>query len=484
MRRTGSTTRPRSGAPAARREADAHPKPLLEAALARAAGRREADLADLYEELRIPSVSTLPERRDDCIRNARWLRDRFERMGMKAEIVDVRPAGLPVVVAEWNGRPGRPHLTIYGHYDVQPPDPLSEWESPPFEPALRDGLVYARGAADNKGNHMATIKAVEHLFAEGGPPLNVRFLIEGEEEITGHSLPEYLRANKDRLKTDGALIWDHGMDEDGNPTLATALRGLLYTEIHASGAAVDLHSGAYGGVAPNPINTLARIVGALKDRDGHITIPGFYDAVLPPSPEELALWKPRDGRYQDMVKLLSGIRVLEGEPAYLAMERTGSRPTLDANGIIGGFTGEGSKTVIAARAMAKVSMRLVPDQDWKAIFAAFEKHVTGLSTPGVAVEVKLINAAPPVTCGVDHPPGRAIRAAFKEAFGRDTVLVRTGGSIPVSVDFQEALGAPLVVSGIAQADCAIHSPNERLLVDNYYRGIEAVIRFICRFAES
>ena len=457
---------------------------MLEAALARATARRDDDLADLLEELQIPSISTLPERREDCIRNARWLRDRFERMGMKAEIVDVAAGGLPLVVADWNGRPGRPHLTIYGHYDVQPPDPLHEWESPPFEPALRDGLVYARGAADNKGNHMATIKAVEHLFAEGGPPLNVRFLIEGEEEITGKSLPQYIRANGDRLKTDAVLIWDSGMDEDGNPTLAISLRGLLYTEIHASGAAVDLHSGSYGGVAPNPINTLARIVGALKDRDGHITIPGFYDAVLPPSSEELALWRPKDARYQEMAKLLSGIRVLEGELAYLALERTGSRPTLDANGMIGGFTDEGSKTVIAARAMAKISMRLVPDQDWEAIHAAFEKHVKALTTPGVDVEVKLLNAAPPVTCGVDHAPGRAIRAAFKEAFRRETALVRVGGSIPVSVDFQEALGAPLVISGIAQADCAIHSPNERLLVDNYHRGIEAVIRFICRLADS
>jgi len=457
---------------------------LQEAALARAAARRDADLADLLEELRIPSVSTLPERREDCIRNARWLRDRFERMGMKAEIVDVLPGGLPVVVADWNGRPGKPHLTIYGHYDVQPPDPLAEWQSPPFEPALRDGLVYARGAADNKGNHMATIKAVEHLFAAGGPPLNIRFLIEGEEEITGRALPEYLRANGDRLRTDAALIWDHGMDEDGNPTLATALRGLLYTELHATGAAVDLHSGSYGGVAPNPINTLARIIGELKDRKGHVTIPGFYDTVVPPSAEELASWKKKDAGYQETIKLLSGIRVLEGELGYLAMERTGSRPTLDANGIIGGFTGEGSKTVIAARATAKVSMRLVPDQDWQTIFEAFRKHVGALTTPGVNIEVKLLNAAPPVTCGVDHAPGLAIRAAFKEAFGRDTTLVRTGGSIPVSVDFKEALGAPIVVSGIAQADCAIHSPNERLLVDNYFRGIEAVIRFVCLMSET
>ncbi len=227
-------------------------------ALARAAASREADLADLVEELKIASVSTLPERREDCLRNARWLRDRFKGLGFETEIVDVMEKGLPVVVADWNGRPGQPHLTIYGHYDVQPPDPMNEWKSPPFEPEVRDGRLFARGAADNKGNHMATVKAVEHLFAAGGPPINLRFIMEGEEEISGESLPRYIRANGKRLKTDAVLVWDSGLDEDGHPTLATALRGLLYVELHASGPAVDLHSGVYGGVAPNPINTTTR----------------------------------------------------------------------------------------------------------------------------------------------------------------------------------------------------------------------------------
>lgn len=455
---------------------------LLEDALARAKAGREADLADLVEELRIPSVSTLPERREDCLRNARWLQDRFKRLGMETQIVDVVDGGLPVVVAEWNGAPGKPHLTVYGHYDVQPPDPIDEWKSPPFEPVVHDGKLWARGAADNKGNHMVTVKAVEHLFAAGGPTVNLRFLIEGEEEITGPSLPRYLRENGSRLKTDAVLIWDSGMDEDGNPTLATALRGILYVELIAKGPEVDLHSGSYGGVAPNPINTLARIVGELKERDGHITVPGFYDAVRDPSRGELAEWKKKDADYIENVKRQSGARVLEGEKDHLALERTGSRPTLDANGIVGGFTGKGAKTVIPARASAKVSMRLVPDQDIDAILAAFVKYVKSLSTPGVEIEVEQLGGAPPVTCGVDHPAARAIREAYKEAFGKDTALIRVGGSIPVSVDFQEAVGAPLVISGIAQADSAIHSPNERLVVDNYHRGIEAVIRFICGFA--
>ena len=456
---------------------------LQEAAIALAQSRRHKDLEDLVEELRIPSISTLPERREDCLRNARWLRDRFAAMDMKTEIVDVREGGLPVVMAEWNGRPGQPHLTIYGHYDVQPVDPVDEWTSPPFEPEVRDGHLYARGAADNKGNHMTTVKAVEHLFASGGSPINLRFLLEGEEEITGPSLPQLLRARGSSLKTDSVLIWDSGMDEEGNPTLATALRGILYTELRAKGPAVDVHSGTYGGVAPNPINTLARVIGELKDRDGHVTVPGFYDAVREPGADELAEWKKKDARYSADILRMTGAKSLEGEEGFLALARAGGRPTLDANGFIGGFTGKGAKTVIPAEASAKVSMRLVPDQDWKAILAAYEKHVAALSTPGVEIAVELIGSAPPVLCGVDHEAARALRAAYGEAFGRQTALIRVGGSIPVAVDFQEAVGAPLVISGIAQADCAIHSPNEHLLIDNYHRGIEAVIRFICGLAQ-
>ncbi len=457
---------------------------VLESALATARAHRKQDLDDLIEELRIPSVSTLPERHEDCLRNARWLRDRFKAMGMEAQIVDALPNKLPVVVAESAHVPGKPHVTIYGHYDVQPPDPLEEWKSPPFEPAIRDGHLWARGAADNKGNHMATVKAVEHLVAAGGAPLNIRFLLEGEEEINGVSLPAYLRQKGKDLKTDAVLIWDGGMDEEGLPTLATALRGLLYVELHAQGAAVDLHSGTYGGVAPNPINTLARVIGELKDRRGHITIPGFYDDVRKASAEEVARWKQQDARYAAAVRQITGAKALEGEEGFLAIERAGSRPTLDANGFLGGFVGEGQKTVIPARAFAKVSMRLVPDQDPAAVLAGLGKRVRELTTPGVEISVVMLSSAPPVMAGVDNPAARALRSAYREAFGKDTELVRVGGSIPVAVDFQEAVGAPLLISGIAQADCALHSPNEHLLIDNYHRGIEAVIRFICGLAEG
>jgi acetylornithine deacetylase/succinyl-diaminopimelate desuccinylase-like protein len=457
---------------------------LLDAAVNLARSRRKQDLDDLVEELRIPSISTLPERRDDCLRCARWLSDRFAAMDMKTEIIDVREGGLPVVMAEWNGRPGKPHLTIYGHYDVQPVDPVDEWKTPPFEPSVRDGHLYARGAADNKGNHMATVKAVEHLFASGGSPVNLRFLIEGEEEITGPSLPQFLRERGSSLKTDSVLVWDSSMDEDGSPTLATALRGLLYTELRARGPAVDLHSGTFGGVAPNPINTLARIIGELKGRDGHVTVPGFYDDVRDPSAEELAAWKTKDAAYVKDVLHMTGAKALEGEERYIALARAGSRPTLDANGFAGGFTGKGAKTVIPAEAMAKVSMRLVPDQDWKKILESFRAYVASLTTPGVSVSVSVLGSAPPVLCPIDHDAARALRAAYAAAFGKQTTPVRVGGSIPVAVDFQEAVGAPLVISGIAQADCAIHSPNEHLLIDNYHRGIEAVIRFICGLADG
>jgi acetylornithine deacetylase/succinyl-diaminopimelate desuccinylase-like protein len=474
-------TRRRSGARAARTEV-ATTQSVMDAAIGLAQSRRKKDLDDLIEELRIPSISSLHEHRADCLRCARWLGERFESLGFKVQVVDVTKDGLPVIVADWQGRPGKPHLTVYGHYDVQPVDPLDEWKSPPFEPAVHDGEVWARGAADNKGNHMVTVKAVEHLFASGGPPINLRFLLEGEEEISGPSLPHYLRSHGAQLGTDAVLVWDSGMDEDGHPTLATSLRGLLYVELHARGPAIDLHSGTFGGVAPNPINTLAHVLAGLKGRDGRITIPGFYDPVRPPSEEELAAWRKIDARYAENVKRMTGARALEGEEGFLVLERAGSRPTLDANGILGGFVAEGQKTVIPAHAFAKVSMRLVPDQDPDVIFVSLERYVADLATPGVEVKAVKLSGAPPVTSGVDNPAARALREAYRVAFGKETALIRVGGSIPVALDFQQSVGAPVVISGVAQADSAIHSPNEHFVIDNYHRGIEAVIRFMCGFA--
>ena len=453
----------------------------VDAAIARARERREQDLADLVEEVRFPSISALPERRGDCRRNAEWLVQRLERLGLKGDAIEVVPGQPPLVAAETPRRKGRPHLTVYGHYDVQPPDPLDLWQSPPFEPQIRDGRIYGRGVADSKCNHLAAIKAVEHLVAAGDLGVDLRFLIEGEEEVSGTALPKYLRDSAGKLDTDAVLVWDGGFDEYGRPTLATALRGMLYVEIHTTGAPVDLHSGTYGGVAPNPANTLARILGELKGRDGRVTIPGFYDDVRPPSNEELEAWRDEDDRYVAAVKSISGIETLEGEAGHRALERTGSRPTLDVNGMLSGFVEAGQKTVIPAAAFAKVSMRLVADQDWRKILASLRSHASSLSTPGVTVRVDLLSAGPPVLAGTDSPAAGQLRAAFKETFGKDTALVRVGGSIPVAVDFQETVKAPLLISGIDEADTAIHSPNERLTVEQYYLGIETLIRFIGRF---
>ncbi|HVH64422.1 MAG TPA: M20/M25/M40 family metallo-hydrolase, partial [Candidatus Acidoferrum sp.] len=323
----------------------------------------------------------------------------------------------------------------------------------------------------------------EHLFAAGGPPINLRFILEGEEEISGTALPRFLRARGKQLKSDAVLIWDGGMDVGDTPAICNALRGILYTELHATGPAIDLHSGTFGGVAPNPILSLARVLGELKDREGRITIPGFYDDVANPTSEELADWRQRDEEFAEAFKKDMGVQVLEGERGFVTRERAGSRPTLDANGIIGGFTGKGEKTVIPARASAKVSMRLVPNQDWRKIFDSLQSYVQTLTTPGVQIRVEMLGSAPPVLCDVSHHAAKALESAYQETFGKRTAFVRAGGSIPVAVDFQETVGAPLVISGVPQADEGAHSPNERMVVDNYHGGIEAVIRFICHLAE-
>lgn len=457
---------------------------LTSAAVESARRNRDADLADLAEELRFPSISTLPEHRPDCIHTAEWLQARFRRMGLECRMVDPGPPGLPIVIADWHNPKLTRHLTIYGHYDVQPVDPVDEWRSPPFEPAIADGAIASRGAADNKGNHMAAIKAVEHFFDAGSPPVNLRFLIEGEEEMLGDSLSNFVRTNASTLTTDGVLVWDGHFREDGRPPIMAALRGLLYVELRARGAAVDLHSGVFGGVAPNPANTLSQIIAGLKDARGHVMIPGFYDAVEPPTDAELEDWRAFDTEYEAGLRKMSGAEVLEGESGFMALERTGSRPTLDVNGFISGFTGPGKKTVIPAQAIAKVSMRLVPQQDWRAILGSLERYVGSLTTPGVKVEIERLGAAPPLRTDTTLPIARALATGYRIAFDKPVALVRSGGSIPIATDFQEALGAPVVVSGIAQADAAIHSPNEHLSVDQFHCGIEALIHFMAAFAEA
>ncbi len=450
----------------------------LEGALELARASRAQAEADLCEELRIPSVSTLPEHREDVRRNCEWLAGRLRRLGFEVLITDVLAGGHPVLQADWRGAGATsPTLTIYGHYDVQPPDPAGQWLSPPFEPEVRDGHIFARGCSDNKGNHMAALKAAEHALAGGGPPVNLRFLLEGEEEVGGESLPRYLHENAARLASEYTLVWDGGFAPDGRPALVTALRGMVYLELNAFGPAIDLHSGSFGGVAPNPLNTLARVLGELKDRSGRITVPGFYDGIVEPPAEESAGWN-RTPEYSQTLLGLMQASALEGEAGYSPVERQWARPTLDVNGFVGGFTGEGSKTVIAAQGMAKVSMRLVPGQDADRVIDSFREYLDELTTPGVRITASVVGKANPVTLGHDHKAARATQAAFAAAFGTAAVRVRAGGSIPVALDFQQVVGGQVVCSGLAQPGSAAHSPNENFSLDHYHRGTEMLLHLM------
>jgi acetylornithine deacetylase/succinyl-diaminopimelate desuccinylase-like protein len=429
----------------------------------------------LLEELRIPSVSTAAEHAEDVRRNAEWLRDLLQSLGFQTELVSNAGGRHPVVLAErLDAGSGARTLTVYGHYDVQPPDPLSEWVSPPFEPTVREGAVYARGAADSKGQHLAWIAA-----AAERAPVNLRFLIEGEEETGGETLAHLLRERASALGTDYVVVADAVFAPGGLPVIVTALRGLAYVDIEARGPGIDLHSGLFGGVAPNPFHTLVHALAALKDRDGRVLIPGFYDGVIPPSEAEVAGWR-RLGDDSERVRTAMGAQALEGEPEHAPLVRRWARPTLDISGMPGGFSGEGSKTVIPARAAAKLSMRLVPGQDPDDVFAKLRAFLPALETPGVRLEARLIGRARPVVLDTDHPGIPALAAAFEAGFGERPVLAREGFTVPVTIDFQEALGAPVIVTGFVPWDAAPHSPNEHLRLDFFHRGIATAAEFFRR----
>jgi len=450
----------------------------LDAALAAARGACRADLDDLLTEVRIPSISTLAERRADCRRNADWLVERLQKLGFDTSLIEVRADGNPVLRADWMGRPGAPVLTIYGHYDVQPTDPIGEWKTDPFDPIVIDGFVHARGVADNKGNHMAALKAVEHWMSVGGPPVNIRFLIEGEEEIGGESLPDYLRASASDLATDLVVLWDGGFTADDRPNLMVGLRGLLYVEVAVSGAAGDLHSGGFGGIAPNACLELARIIASLRDSSTErVTVPGFYDDVIVPSATERASWHQAPDMEARM-KTIMGTDSMCGEADHDIFERLWVRPTLEVNGLWGGFSGEGMKTIVPARATAKLSMRLVPDQDASKIVASLTAAVAAAAGPGVSTEVRVLGSSPPIFLGHDHTGARALSRALSESFDTPAVVVRSGGSIPVATVFTETLGAPMVISGIGHVASGAHGPNERLAIGSYTGGIETMVRLM------
>lgn len=445
-------------------------------------------LEQLQELLRIPSVSALSEHRPDVARAAEWVADDLRAIGLfeVRVIQDEEQGGHPLVYAEWQDAPGRPTILIYGHYDVQPPDPLELWQSPPFQPTVRGQDLYARGASDDKGQMFALLKGVESVLqAQGRLPVNLKVLIEGEEEVSGQHIERFVRAHPDLPRADAVLIADSPLFAPGVPVLCTGLRGMVYTELEVQGAARDLHSGLYGGTAPNALNGLAAILAGLKDAySGHITVPGFYDRVAAPLDEERAAWATLPFDEEAYRRDEIGASALAGEPDYGPLERLWARPTLDANGLIGGFTGEGSKTVIPARAMAKVSMRLVPHQDPAEIFALFERRVAELCPPGIDATVRLLGSAPPATLPADTPAMRAAAAALEEIFGRPAALTRMGGSIPIAEAFLSVVGAPAVLAGFGLPDDNLHAPNEKFHLPNFFAAIRFTASFLRRFGES
>jgi acetylornithine deacetylase/succinyl-diaminopimelate desuccinylase-like protein len=439
----------------------------------------ERFLEGLKNLLRIPSISALPEHKPDVRRAVEFVANELREMGMRSvETIEGRENQNPLVYAEWLEAPGKPTLLLYGHYDVQPPDPLDEWKSPPFEPTLRDQNIYARGAVDDKGQTYLLLKAVEgFLKAEGKLPINIKFLIEGEEETGGEHIAEYVAAHPDRLKADAALICDTEMFAPDLPTLTTGLRGLVYTEIEARGASHDLHSGAYGGAAPNPFQALVEIISGLKGPDGKIRIPGFYKRVTKPSRKELEAWKRLPFNEKEYRKKEVGSAALVGEKGFSVLERTWARPTLEVHGIRGGFTGEGAKTVIPAVATAKVSMRLVPNMNPREVIRQYTAYVKKLTPKGIKTTVRVLSSAPASVVSTESRWVAAAANALEQVFRKKTVYMRSGGSIPIVGVFLKHAGIPSVLMGFGLPDDNLHAPNEKFHLPNFYRGIETVARY-------
>jgi len=445
---------------------------------------RDRFLEELFALLRIPSISTAPEHKADVNKAAGFVSAALSSVGME-NVEVIKTDGHPLVYGDWLHAPGKPTVLCYGHYDVQPPDPLDEWVSPPFEPTLRDGNIYARGSSDDKGQFFTHLKAVETLRAVHAElPLNVRFLIEGEEEVGGESITQYVQQNGERLRADVALVSDTAMYAEGVPTLCTGLRGLLYMEIEARGPAKDLHSGNYGGVAPNAVFGLIELLAKAKNAEGVLQIPSIYDEVAQPADAEKQSW---DGLGFDEAEFLRnevGSTCLTGEPGHSALERIWARPTFEVHGIGGGFTGPGSKTVIPARATAKVSVRLVPDQNLEKVVAAVREFVRNNTPVGIETEVRTMASSPAVLADPQHPAVRTAAEAFSEALGKPTVYIRCGGSVPIVGDLARHLGMPTVMLGLGLPDDSLHSPNEKFRLQNFYTGIRTVARFFEKYAEG
>jgi acetylornithine deacetylase/succinyl-diaminopimelate desuccinylase-like protein len=437
---------------------------------------REERLESYFDLLRIPSVSTLREHGPDMVRAAEWIAAEMRRIGL--ENVEISATqGHPLVYADWLHADGAPTILVYCHYDVQPVDPIELWETAPFDPFVKDGRVVGRGAADDKGQLHMHLKAVEALLASRGRlPLNLRFVFEGEEESSSINLPAWLAENRDSLNADAVVISDTGFFEGNIPAITTSLRGMLYTQIDVSGSPVDLHSGGFGGAVQNPANALARIITALKADDGTVLVPGFYDDVAPPSREERFEISCLPFDEEDFRKQTGVASLVAGEPGFSVLECMGIRPTLDVNGIWGGFTGEGSKTIIPAHAHAKVSCRLVPDQDGDVLFERFRDHVLAVAPKGVEVDVRNLGTAKALRSDPSNPVSQAAARALEATFGQHPVYIRSGGSIPVASLFSTMLDLPIVMLGFGNPDDNAHAPNETMVLLNYETGLRTITR--------
>jgi acetylornithine deacetylase/succinyl-diaminopimelate desuccinylase-like protein len=436
---------------------------------------------DLLRFLRIPSISADPAFRGEVRRAAEFVRDWLDRAGLKnAHLIDSpEPGAHPIVYADWTNAPGQPTLLLYGHYDVQPPDPLEEWISPPFDPDLREGNIYARGAADDKGQLFILMESVAQCLRKNGGhlPVNVKFLIEGEEESGGQHIDRFVTENTQALSADAAVLCDTAMFAPEIPSLTIGLRGIVYGEIVVQGAAHDLHSGDYGGAAPNAVEAVAQIISSLKSRDGKILIPGLYDRVLPPSAAEIAAWKrlpfdPEQFRAREV-----GSTALAGEAGFDVLTRIWARPTLEVHGIRGGYTGEGAKTVIPANASAKISLRLVPGQNPGEVVEQLASAVASACPTGVTARFVPMHTSPPCLIDPENPYVSKAAKALENVFGGSTAYIRCGGSIPIVNLFKQKLGIPAVLPGFGLPDDQIHAPNEKLSISNYLRGITCMLQY-------
>ena len=443
---------------------------------------RNIYIKELMDFLRIQSISTDQDHKADMLKGASFVSQKLKTAGMR-KVRIIKTKGHPLVYGEWLDAPGKPTVLIYGHYDVQPVDPIELWNTPPFEPTIKDGKIYARGATDDKGQMYIHIKSVEAFMRKAGKlPLNVKFIIEGEEEIGSRSLEEFLEKNKKLLKSDVVLISDTALFGPGIPTITLGLRGIAYLEVEVIGPNRDLHSGIFGGAVANPINILADIISKMMDNNGHIMIPGFYDNVLKISRKERESFKNLKFSDKQYAKEL-GVRELKGEKGYSTLERTWIRPSLDCNGIIGGFTEGGAKTVLPSKVTAKFSMRLVPNQDPIKIARLFTAYVKKIAPKSVKVKVKDLHGGSPTVISINDKATIAASRAMAKAFGRKTVYMREGGSIPIVTLFTKKLKAAPVLMGLGLNTENLHSPNEHFDLNHFLLGILSSAYFLNEYSE-